>query len=140
MAGEALRAGASTSVVRRALLGVEVFSGLNAVAGGVGLIVNGLGIPKDQLAGTPFDSFLVPGLLLSLVVGGSMLGAARAVWTRHPRAGLVSMGAGGIMLGWIAVESVMIHDGRPLQVTIAALALVTLALGWWLDTREAAAG
>jgi hypothetical protein len=50
------------------------------------------------------------------------------------------MGAGGIMLGWIAVESLMIHDGRPLQVTVAALALVTLALGRRLATQDAAAG
>jgi hypothetical protein len=82
MAAHVVRTGCTASpLVRRALLGAEVFVGLNAVAGGVGLIVNGLGIPKDQLAGTPFDSFLIPGLLLSIVVGGSMLGAAWAVWT-----------------------------------------------------------
>ena len=119
-------------VARRALLGVELFAGLNALGGGIGLIANGLGIPKEQLADSPFDSFLVPGLLLSFVVGGSLLGAAIAVWRRHPSGGLASLGAGAIMLGWIAVESLMVHDGRPLQVAVAALALVTLVLGWQL--------
>jgi len=119
-------------IARRALLGVEIFAGLNAVGGGIGLTVNGLGIPKAQLGGTPFDSFLLPGVLLAGVVGGSLLGAAVALWRRHPLGGLASVGAGAIMLGWIAVESLMIHDGRPLQVTVAALSVATLALGWWL--------
>jgi hypothetical protein len=120
------------TVARWALLGVEAVSGFNAVGGGIGLMVNGLGIPKAQLAATPFDSFLIPGVLLAGIVGGSMLGASALVWTHHTRAGIASMAAGGIMLGWIAIESLVIHDGRPLQVTVASLSLIALALGWWL--------
>jgi hypothetical protein len=121
---------------RRVLAGVEILAGTTALVGGVGLIVNGLGIQRSQLADTPFDSLVLPGLLLSLVVGGSMLVAAAAVWRDHPRAGLASIGAGGIMLGWIAIESLMIHDGRPLQISVALLSLLTLALGWWLGRAD----
>lgn len=42
------------------------------------------------------------------------------------------MVAGGIILGWIAIESLTIRDGRPLEVTVALLSLLTLALGRWL--------
>ena len=122
------------NALRRANLGVAVFAGLNAVGGGVGLIVNGLGIPASQLEGTPFDSLLIPGLLLALVVGGSMLVAAAAVWRNDPRAARATMLAGAIMLGWIAVESLMIGDGRGLQATVALMALLTIALGL-LQTR-----
>jgi hypothetical protein len=119
-------------VVRWALLGVEIFVGLNAVGGGLGLMLNGLGMSKEHLADTPFDSFLMPGVLLAGIVGGSLLGAAALVWRQHPFAGVTSIGAGVIMLGWIAIESLMVHGGRPLQTTVASLSLITLALGWWL--------
>jgi len=116
--------------LRWTTLAVTLFAGMNAVGGGAGLLVNGLGMPKAQLADTPFDGFLVPGVLLGVVVGGSMLVAAIATWRRSRRAGAMTIGAGAIMLGWIAVEATMIHDGRPLQVAVALLALLTLGLGW----------
>jgi hypothetical protein len=116
--------------LRWTTLAVTLFAGMNAVGGGAGLIVNGLGMPTSELHDTPFDSFLVPGLLLALVVGGGMLAAAVATWRRTRRAAEVTIGAGAIMLGWIAVETVMIDDGRPLQIAVALVALVTLGLGW----------
>lgn len=125
--------------VRRALLAVSGFSAVNAIAGGLGLILTGLGVPQEQLASTPFDSFTVPGLLLAGVVGGTMATATAAVWQRVPWAGEVAMVAGAIMLGWIAIESVMIADGRSLQVTVAGLAVATLLLGWRLRQLNQAA-
>ena len=84
----------------------------------------------DVVAATPaFDSFVVPGLLLGIVVVGSMLGAAWATWRRSRWADGATLFAGGIMLGWIIIEMAMIHDDRPLQAAIALLALLTLALG-----------
>lgn len=102
---------------------------MNALGGGIGLVINGLGIPKAQLEDTPFDSFVVPGLFLAIVVGGTMLGAAWATWRRSLWADEATLLAGGTMLGWIIIESGMIHDGRPLQAAIALLALLTLVLG-----------
>jgi len=120
-----------------ALLMVELFAGVTALAGGIGLVINGLGIPRDQLESTPFDTFLMPGLILSLVVGGSLLIAARMIWKRSPLAPLASLTAGCILLGWILVEAVMIDDGRVLQAVVFALALLTISLAWLLRRREA---
>lgn len=114
----------------RGLLAVLLGVGLLAVPCGILLIVNGLGMPLTVLAATPFDSFLVPGLLLSIVVGGSLLGAAWLVWTRHPRAWLASLVAGVILLGWIVVETVMIAGGRGLQALILIAALLIIRLAW----------
>jgi hypothetical protein len=116
--------------LRWTTVAVTLFAGMNAVGGGAGLAINGLGLPKGQLVGTPFDSFLVPGLLLAVVVGGGMLAAAVATWRRSRRAAEATIGAGAIMLGWIAVEAVMIDDGRQLQIAVALVALLTLTLGW----------
>ncbi len=126
--------------LRWSLLGIELFAGLNALGGGVGLIITGLGMPETQLEDTPFDSFLVSGLLLAIVVGGSILGAAVAAWRRHPLGGIASVGAGGVMLGWIAIEALMIHDGRALQAISTVLALLTLTLAVLLSRTEARSG
>jgi hypothetical protein len=130
----------------RALLAAETVMGLIAVPCGVLLIVNGLGMSEDVLDRSPFDTFLVPGLLLAAVVGGSLLGAAWLAWRRHPRAGIAGVAAGSILLGWIVIEAVMISGGRMLQAIVLVWALVIIALAWplmsssqaSLSSREAA--
>lgn len=122
-------------LIRPSLIAVTGFSALSAIGGGIGVIANGLGIPASELADTPFDSFFVPGLLLSAVVGGSMATATISLLRRVPWAGEAAVAAGTIMLGWIAVEAMMIQDGRPLQLAVAVVSLATILLGW-AHTRE----
>ncbi|HEV2072192.1 MAG TPA: hypothetical protein VGR29_01005 [Thermomicrobiales bacterium] len=110
------------------LLAVELFMGFLALTCGGLLLVDGLGMPESTLESSPFDSFLIPGLLLSGVVGGSMLLAARLIWFRRPMAPIMSLLAGIILLCWIIVEAIMVHDGRGLQVAVAIYALVTIAM------------
>lgn len=117
--------------LRLVTLAVTAFCALNALGGGVGLIFTGLGVPETELDGTPFSSFMVPGLLLAGVVGGTMALATVLLWRRHPLATAATMVAGMTMLIWIIVEAAMIHDGRPLQVVVALLALVTIGLALW---------
>lgn len=112
-----------------ALFAVELFVGLMAVPCGILLAVNGLGMPRDVLADSPFDSFVIPGLILT-AVGATLLGAAWAVWTRHPRAQLASIGARCVLLGWIVVEAAMVSDGRDLQLADFAAAVLTIGLAW----------
>ncbi len=112
--------------------------GFLALTCGSLLAFNGLGLPRSMLDRSPFDSFLVPGLILAGVVGGSMLLAARLTWFRHPMAPIVSLLAGGILLGWIPVEAVMIQDGRSLQIAVAIYAMVVTRLSWSVLHRQLA--
>lgn len=121
-----------------ALIAAELVMGLIAVPCGVLLIANGLGMSEDVLDRSPFDTFLVPGLLLAVVVGGSLLGAAWLGWHRHSLAGPAGVAAGVILLGWIVVEAAMISGGRMLQAVIFIWALVIIALAWPLTARQAA--
>ena len=41
----------------------------------------------------------------------------------------MAVAAGSVMLGWIVIESIMITDGRPLQVAVGVFSLATIALG-----------
>jgi hypothetical protein len=55
----------------RALIVLSVFSGLSAVGGGIGMMVaDGLSMPKSFLADSPFSTYLIPGLILCVAVGG----------------------------------------------------------------------
>jgi len=125
-------------VLRWALLADEVVVGLSAVGGGIGLIAtNGLGMPHSVLAHSPFDRFTIPGLLLT-GVGAGLLTAAWTVWRRRLLAPLVSLAAGCVLLGWIAIEAIMVRSGRELQVTVFAFAVLTIVLAWLLHRRNGA--
>lgn len=126
----------SNDRLRTAVIAVTGFSAANAIAGGIGVMVHGLGLPIDLLDGTPFTSFTVPGLILALAVGGSMLAATVAALQRSSTAGRAAMIAGAVMLGWIVIEAWMISDGRGLQVAVALFSLFSIALGWRLERQS----
>jgi hypothetical protein len=119
--------------VRRALLAVQGVVGLMAAVCGPGLIVtDGLGMSRAVLEPTPFRSFVIPGIVLGVIVGGSLLVSTYLVWRRHHAARRAAIASSLALLGWICVEAVLIHDGRPLQIAVAAaaLAMLALALRW----------
>jgi hypothetical protein len=66
--------------------------------------------PRALLAHTPFSTFLIPGLLLLFVVGGSSLRAAFHVARDAPGANTAAVLAGGVLLIWIVVEMVLFRS------------------------------
>jgi len=104
------------ATIRVALLSVQAFVAVTAAAGGAALIAGsviptwGFAIvpPAQYLEGSPFASYVVPGLLLLLVVGGSH---AAAFWFGIRRPALVPFAAatgGYICLIWIFVQMIYI--------------------------------
>lgn len=117
-----------------ALIVVSVFSALSAVAGGVAVIPNWIGLPPSMLDGSPFDSYVVPGLVLLLVVGGTQVVATVQLFMRRPSALLWAAVAGFAMIIWIVVETAIIRGFSVLQgiylgTGIAQVALVVALLG-----------
>jgi hypothetical protein len=86
----------------------SVFVALTAVGGGITLASGVDKFPADWLIGTPFSSYLIPGLILAGVVGGSAGVAAVATLRRPDPGALTSMLAGAIMLGWLAGERLIL--------------------------------
>jgi hypothetical protein len=64
--------------IRIALAVIEPCIGLGAIGGGIALLRGAMGqwLPVAFLQGTPFSDYIIPGLLLTVVVGGGMLLAA----------------------------------------------------------------
>jgi hypothetical protein len=126
-----------TRWIRVALLVLEGFVCLTAVAGGVTLVVATLAnatpgavVPAIRyLEGSPFRSYLIPGALLALVVGGTQ-GIALALVARRSSNALVAtvIAAMGLNI-WVFVELVVIPFSW-LQVVyfVASLAEIALAM------------
>lgn len=90
------------------LFAANVFVALTAVGGGVTVAAGVDKFPADWLLGTPFNSYLVPGLILAVVVGGSAVAAAVATLRRSDAGAVTSMLSGAILLGWLAGERLIL--------------------------------
>ncbi len=113
----------------RTLLGLAVFGVLSAVIGTVLAVAQqGAGVPISYLAGTPFRSFLVPGLILGGIVGGTQLVAAITLARRRHSALLWSAIAAFGMLLWIFIELAMLQHYSWLQAVYFAFGIVQLVL------------
>jgi hypothetical protein len=122
------------NAVRRVLLGLLAFGAVSSIGGAVGVAGNGVGFPPDLLQGSVFDSFLIPGLILGIVVGGTQLaGAVGLLLKRH--SGLFFAAVAGFgMLIWIFVELIIVRGyhwlmGFYFAFGIAELILVLALLG-----------
>jgi hypothetical protein len=86
-------------------------------------------LPPEWLAGLPFDSWVLPGVGL-LVANGvvptvALLGEVR----RRPWAALAHVAVGGVLVGWIALQLLLIGYVAPaFQLGYLALGLVILAV------------
>jgi hypothetical protein len=126
-------------MARIALTIVDWFVALTAAAGGFALVsgAEAMRFPPDMLRGTPFSDYLVPGLILAVVVGGSATAAGALTWLRPAAGARASVAAGLVLMGWIAGEVVLLGASARswLEPFYFALGLSMLTLG--LLTREA---
>lgn len=128
---------ASDVSVTRHLLGLLfVLVALNALSGGFYGILGASGIPRGWLVGSPFESYLVPGGLLLVVVGGSSLGASALVVSgaRHSAVGAVA--ASLVLLGWVAAQHPVIGHVAWFQSMVAGVAVLELLLALRLAVEE----
>jgi hypothetical protein len=113
-------------VARVALLILQAAVGATAVPGGLAVSI-GATPSLSYLAGSPFSSYLVPGLLLMAVVGGLHLLAFALVLRRSRWAWFVSATAAFGMLIWIFVQMVIVPFS-PLQAVYEAVAIAEIGL------------
>jgi hypothetical protein len=117
---------------------LEVLLSIGALGGGLVLILAPRGeimpLPLSALAGSPFDTYLGPGLILFSVLGLGPLVAARLAWLRNPFAPVAAFIVGVALLIWVAVEIAIIgySNEPPLQAIYLTLgaAITVGAIGW----------
>lgn len=116
------------AVARIGLTVTDAFVALTASGGGIALMtgLEGARFPLAMLDGTPFDSYVLPGLLLAAVVGGSATIATLAM-LRNPELGAaLSQLAGIVMVGWIIGEMVLLD--QPVEPTMTEIVYLVLGL------------
>ena len=95
----------------RLAMALEIFLGIGALFGGIQFILapdgHLLGVPLSMLAGTPFHSFLIPGLLLFTFVGLGPIVAAAITARRRAIGPIAAFAVGLTLMGWITVEMVI---------------------------------
>ena len=113
------------------------FQFVSCLIGGVmGVFFGGAGVPDAWLEGTPFTSFVAPGLILGVIVGGTQALALAAHHRRLRVAPGLHAAAGLVMMIWIFAEIALLRVWSPLQglyfsTGLVQVALATLALGAW---------
>lgn len=128
------------SPARALRIGLAVTAGFNLVSAVIGMVgltlAGGMGLPLEWLDGTGFASYVWPGIILGVVVGGSQAvalvaqrGRYRAAWGLHAAAGLT-------MMIWIFMEIAILLVWSPLHgiyfaAGLVQTVLVVLALGAW---------
>jgi len=130
----------TTAPARWTRIGLQIvawFSLVSALAGMAGLTVGGgMGIPLEWIEGTAFSSYLWPGVILGVVVGGVQALALAAQYGRFELAWGLHAAAGLVMIIWIFVEIALMLVWSPLHGIYFATGLVqvvlaVLALGAW---------
>jgi len=105
------------------------FVALNAFAGGYYGMSGAADVPRKWLQGSPFKDYFIPSLFLFVVIGGSFLFAAIAVFRRSPKARLAAFSAAIIVLAWLAVQVSIIGYVSWMQpaTTVAGIMVLVLA-------------
>jgi hypothetical protein len=116
-------------------LGVlQVLIGIGAVGGGLMLVLDpsgqNLGTPLEMLEGTPFKTFLIPGIVLLVINGLGSLAGAILSFMRHQYAGYVAMALGVFLVAWILVQVYWFNGFHWLHWLYLGVGIVELTLGW----------
>jgi hypothetical protein len=119
------------------VLGIlQLFIGLGAVGGGLGLVLEpsgaDLGIPLEMLNHSPFSDFLIPGIVLLIVNGlGSIAGSVLS-FKLFQYAAEIALALGAFLVAWIIIQIYWIHSFHWLHALYLSLGIIELILGWSL--------
>lgn len=128
-----------TRPLERLILALEAFLAIGAFAGAWALIGDrngGDNVDMTLLDGTPFDSYLVPGIAL-LVLNGVFPALVVVLALRgHPLAWPGHVAVGAVLMTWIVVQVGFIGLASPLQPFFFAYGAAIATLGAIAFARE----
>ncbi len=127
-----------TAAARNILGALLGFAALNAFAGGSYGLLGAKGVPKDWLEGSPFRSYFVPSLILVVIVGGSFLLAAVAVFRRWRHDRFLTIAAAVVVFGWLATQVAIIGYVSWMQPATAIAGALVLLLAQRLPSPSSA--
>ncbi len=115
----------------RFLCALHILVGVGAVCGGLAAITDPyspMGMPTETLKHSPFDNFLIPGLILFAVIGLGNLFSAGMFFTRTKYQGYFSSIFSWALVVWIVVQVIMLRAVAFLHVLFFLIGLVQAIL------------
>ena len=115
--------------------------GASAVFGGSQLLLDpsggSLGLPVEWLVGTPFATYLEPGAILLVVLGLGSFGVIVGTLRRASWAWPASVGLGVALVGWIAIQMLLLQRVHLLHAIYGGLGLFLLVVATRRSFRTA---
>ncbi|ORM36772.1 hypothetical protein [Williamsia sp. 1135] len=115
---------------------VSALTALLAVAGAVGIAGGGIDFGDDIEGRLPWDSRLLAGLALVIIVAIPTALAAAALRARSPRGPAILIAAGMMLFGWIILQVIIIQAFNPLRVIFAVTGIALAITGLVLESRR----
>jgi len=110
-----------------------LFNGIGAIYGGWNLMMHPDGssiqLSPGWLEHTPFDNYLIPGIILFVVNGWFSLVAFSAVIMNLKNHAWLVIAQGAILLGWIVIQMLLIQTVYFLHLVLGAAGIALLIVG-----------
>jgi len=123
-----------------ALILLQALGGIPAGAGMVADPVANIGMPLDMLEGSPFEDYLIPGLILLIVLGVFPLTVFVGLLRRRRCAWWMSVAVGAGLIIWILTELALLGYlpgiGLALQIAFGVVGAAILALALTRSARR----
>jgi hypothetical protein len=119
-----------------------LFQGLSGIGGGIALVMDPAGgtlqISVRRLQGSPFNDYLIPGLILLLLLGMFPVIVVYGLWARLIWSGPAALLVGVALIIWIGVEVLIVgyHSDPPLQLIYGLLGTAILVLALLPSVRQ----
>ena len=118
-------------IVYHILFALHAFVGVGAVFGGLAAITNPqspLGIPIEVLNNSPFNNFLIPGIILFALIGLGNIICALLFRFKSKFQGYLSSVFSWALVIWIVVQCIMLNSIAPLHIIFFIIGLIEATL------------
>jgi len=118
-----------------------LFNCIGAFYGGLSLISDPSGeklqLPASYLQNIPFNSFLIPGIILIVVNGILSFVCLVAIVIKHKNASVLIVFQGIMLSGWIIVQLFLVKDFYPpLHGTLLLIGLLLISCGLYIKKES----
>ena len=124
--------------ITRTIYILHILVGIGAICGGIGALSDinkPMGISTETLHGV-FDSFLIPGLFLLLIIGLGNFMCAFLIKKDALLCNYISSLWGIIMMSWIVIQCLVLKDIVALHIIFFIIGFIQLFLNLLILKRE----
>lgn len=127
--------------MKKILVALITFIALTSIVSGIYMVIFPTGtilnLPITLLEGTPFKDFQIPGLILSIVVGGVNFLALFFMLQKNANRFNWAMAGGIVLAGWIAAQVMLIQTLHWLHVIYFGIGIINVLIAYQLKGKWA---